>query len=294
MGEASQKSTSAHYTKSYQENQLEKYRARATNHWQYRIALANRMVHDIALPRLKPALLKNVVVVDVGCSIGTFALEFAKSGFRAFGMDFDQAALKMAAQLATEQGTQATFLCGDVSDWPVELPKIDIAICFDIFEHLHDDEIGSLLVALRRNLSEEGLLIFHTCPTEYQYIFSGHRLMAWPIIPFAWLSKDLFARVTKAYAALLDILFLIIRGKTHKEQIARDIHCNMLTKERMDAMLQRAGYEKIYLDTGHLFPNRTSRPRTQRWFRKQEITHPNLFGAYAVKKNPLTPVNPTP
>lgn len=280
MGEASQKSTSAHYTQSYQENQLEKYRARSTNHWQYRIALANRMVQNIVLPRVKKRLRAEVVVVDVGCSIGTFALEFAKSGFRAFGIDFDQIALKMAVQLATEQGVEATFLCGDVSHWPIELPKIDIAVCFDIFEHLHDDEIGSLLVALRRNLSGDGQLIFHTSPTEYQYIFFGHRLMAWPLIPFVWLSKGQFARLTKAYAAILDVIFLIIRGKTHKEWIARDIHCNMLTKERIDEMLQRAGYEKIYLDTAHLFPNRISRPRIKRWFSKHEITHPNLFGVY--------------
>ncbi len=34
--------------------------------------------------------------MDVGCSIGTFAIEFAAKGYRSFGIDFDQTALDIA------------------------------------------------------------------------------------------------------------------------------------------------------------------------------------------------------
>ena len=105
--------------------------------------MANRLVSQYALPRLGHKSTSDIIVTDVGCSIGTFAIEFAKLGYRSYGVDFDPEALTQARRLCEEEKTHAEFICGDIANWNKQLPPIDIAICFDIFEHLHDDELGS-------------------------------------------------------------------------------------------------------------------------------------------------------
>lgn len=93
-----------------------------------------------------------------------FAIQFNKLGFRTIGIDFDEEAIKIANQLNEKENTSAEFYVMDVANWKQELPSIDIAICFDIFEHLYDDEIGSLLYILSKQLLPKGCIIFHTLP----------------------------------------------------------------------------------------------------------------------------------
>ena len=75
--EAIPKQTSYEYGYQYQLTQAEKYRNRENNHWKYRIELANRLV-DEALKEMPPTS-RPRTLLDVGCSIGTFAIEFASS-----------------------------------------------------------------------------------------------------------------------------------------------------------------------------------------------------------------------
>ena len=90
------KATSYHYGEECQTQLAEKYRNRQSNHWKHRIELVHRLVSQYALSRLGHKSVSDVVVVDVGCSIGTFAIEFAKLGYRSYGVDFDPEALKLA------------------------------------------------------------------------------------------------------------------------------------------------------------------------------------------------------
>src|SRR6185503_17586263 len=87
------KATSYQYGEEYQTQLAEKYRNRHSNHWKVRVALANRLVSQYALPRLGHKSTSDIIVTDVGCSIGTFAIEFAKLGYRSYGVDFDPEAL---------------------------------------------------------------------------------------------------------------------------------------------------------------------------------------------------------
>ncbi len=272
------KDTSAYYGADYQQSQLQKFLSKEHSHWEQRVRLAHDLVDRYVLPRFSNRELSQICVVDVGCSIGTFAIEFAQRGFNSFGIDFDPEAIDVARDLGRKSNVNVRFVCGDVAQWPPEFPKIDVAVCFDIFEHLHDDELGALLTALRNQLSEHGCLVFHTFPTEYQYIFFSKKLLVVPMLPFAKLPLAWFARLTKAYASALDIASLIVRGKTRHERIALERHCNLLTKERLENILKRSGYEIVHLGTDNLFENRPNRPWTKRWFAKQSITHNNLFG----------------
>ncbi|VAX39411.1 hypothetical protein MNBD_PLANCTO03-445 [hydrothermal vent metagenome] len=116
------KSTTSHreslgsYGREYQLAQAEKYRNRAQNHWRHRIELGHRLVDEHVLARLPKQDPSKVTVVDIGCSIGTFAIEFARRGFRAIGVDFDAMAIDVARELAAEERVSPEFLVADVAE----------------------------------------------------------------------------------------------------------------------------------------------------------------------------------
>lgn len=275
------KETSYQYGKDYQAIQVEKYKNRENNHWKYRIKLGHDLVdkyHQL-FPSEKSS--KDTVVVDVGTSIGTFAIEFSKKGYKTFGVDFDEDALLIAKDLAKEEGVNPEFIKADISNWSEKFPLIDIAICFDIFEHLHDDELGSLLVSIRKNLAPNGCLVFHTFPTQYDYLIFGRPLLRYPLYIFSKFPQKYFVRILRAYAALFDIYLLLFRGLDYRDTIKTWSHCNPLTEVRLTEILKRAGYEINYIATSHLYPGDDG---IKSIFRKQKITERNMYGVVTAKK----------
>ena len=271
---------STEYGRDYQIKQANKYRNRNNNHWQKRITLSFDLVDKYIAKNLNKSP-QETIIADLGCSIGTFAIEFSKLGYEAFGVDSDPSALDVARQLAREENVSPKFICGDISEWSdISTSKIDIAICFDIFEHLHDNELGSFLQSVKRTLSKNGYLIFHTFPTQYDYIFFSNRRTYWPLLPFKNINPSRFNKLVKIYSSLLDIFLLTIKGRTHKERIKSSKHCNLLTKERLEGFFIRSGFKIIYLESSQLYPFKKDR---QKIFTKQPISYRNLFGVVKTK-----------
>ena len=229
------------YGEAYQRRQAEKFRGRKHNRWKVRCDLAHRLVDEHALPRLARARSGEpepgaVTVLDVGCSIGTFAIEMAHRGFNAFGVDLDETALTIARELADEEGVSPGFVLGDAADFSQSHGEIDIAIAFDIFEHLFDDQLGAMLVALRRQLAPGGSLVFHTFPSELDYLlFWGDERAAAFLEPFKDAEPAHFDRLVKTYAAMRNAWEVLNTGQTHSEKIAPTSHPNPLSAERLRA-----------------------------------------------------------
>lgn len=272
-GEGDQKQMANYYRKSKIPSE--------SNHEYLRVVLCHDLVEKCVRPRLSIESTKDITVVDICCSVGTFAIEFAKHGYQSYGIDFDPAAIKIARQLNEEEGTNATFVEMDVSDWNKNLPTIDIAICFDVFEHLHDDEIGALLFALKKQLSPEGCLVFHTLPQQYDYLFwNGSKgIVEFPPLlkPFKNLCPRRFSKIVKIYSLLRDIRNVYKEGLTYKESIKTSSHPNPLTSERLTDIMERAGYEILTIDTGFL-GNIQIGSRDKDAFLKQPMTHRSLYG----------------
>ena len=104
-----QKLTSYNYPDSYQQNQAKKFRNRYNNHWKFRLALMRKLTSKFSLPRIGKKDKKDITVGDIGCSIGTFAIEFAKLGYKSYGIDFDSKALKIAEELCEEENVNVKF-----------------------------------------------------------------------------------------------------------------------------------------------------------------------------------------
>jgi 2-polyprenyl-3-methyl-5-hydroxy-6-metoxy-1,4-benzoquinol methylase len=278
------KETSYGYGDAYQRQMLEYYRGLKTASAESAEAQTFHLVKGLIgeAHSRQGRRREETVVVDVGCSIGTFAIESSKMGFRSFGLDFDKSAIELARQLNEEEGASAEFHQMDVSDWRRDFPRIDIAVCADIFEHLHDDELGSLLVALRKSFSDDGVLVFHTAPQEFDYLFwrksgpKGVISLPWMFWPFRWLSDEHFTRVTRVAALVLDIWLVATRGKSYKEHIKKADHPNPLTTLRLSDILTRSGYEVVTMAT------RTSDsqidPRHRDLLRGRTVTHRSLYG----------------
>ncbi len=254
---------------------MDKYKNRDSNHRKSRIDLAHRLVDEFVLPRLTGKRLDEITLLDVGCSIGTFAIEFAKRGLRTFGIDFSPSAIDLARKLSKEEGVNAEFICGDIVNLRNELPRADIVSCFDIFEHLHDDELGALLKSLKDIMPDKGYIIFHTYPTQYDYIFFGKRLLRWPMVLFRSMPPKHFNIVVKAYAGIIDAAKLLFKGGTQRELIRSEAHCNPTTRERLTEIFERAGWELVFIETSHLYEYDKS---VQKTFSRQPIVHRDIQG----------------
>jgi len=279
------KETSYAYGEEYQKEMLEYYRESKRvsegNPNYLRVRLVKQLIED-AFQRLGQKSKQDTIVLDVGCSVGIIAIECAKMGFNTHGVDFDEHAIEIANRLNEEEGVQAQFHVMDVSHWTRELPPVDIAVCADIFEHLHDDELGSLLVQMRKSLSKSGLLVFHTFPQEYDYLLWKKRRdsevhdLRWPFIPFKFLPEKYFNRFVRIAALACDILLVALKGTTFKEHIAMTGHPNPLTKTRLIDILSRAGYEILTIETCSWEAQMLARHAV--FWRSHPITHRSIYG----------------
>lgn len=261
------------YNSTYVQAQLEKFHNRNNNHWRNHIRLAKQLASDYGPP--PPASL-----LDLGCSIGTFALEFATDGYDTIGLDFDPKALEVAKKLAKEMGVNPVWVCEDAGSFSLE-KKVDIVLCFDLLEHLPDDVIINALSCVRRNLKSNGLFIFHTFPTQYDHIFYKGALTCGPLVPFRSLSEKQFENMVRWYAGFLDIFYLLRYGKTHKRIIANTVHPNPLSKKRLQCFLKNAGFDILLFETdldsiNPLKPGQGT--LAKRFFVKQPVGCRSLWG----------------
>jgi 2-polyprenyl-3-methyl-5-hydroxy-6-metoxy-1,4-benzoquinol methylase len=286
----SPKETSYAYGEKYQLEQVLKHRNRYENHWKPRIALAHYLIDNYVLPTLGRSAAEEVNTLDVGCSIGTMAIEMALRGFKATGIDFDASALNIARNLAAEENVNVEFKQADVVELrKIDTGSIDIAICFDIFEHLHDDELGAVLQGIRQQLSKQGALIFYTFPLQFDYLFFSRDWLHWPLLPFKWFPSAIFDRIVYAYAYLLDTLLILATGRSYRDSIKKHSHCNPTTMSRLADILQRAGFSIKFIESGNILQ---FKPYVLRRFKKHSIAHRSLYGvAYAASQDNLVGVH---
>jgi 2-polyprenyl-3-methyl-5-hydroxy-6-metoxy-1,4-benzoquinol methylase len=169
----------------------------------------------------------------------------------------------------------------DVSEWSLDLPRMNVVICMDVFEHLHDDELGAMLQSIRKQMSEDGSLIFHTFPTQFDYLFhSSKGRYCIPLTPFRKIKTSAFARLVRAYAAMLDAYWILKTGRDRREMIKKKSHCNPLTRERLVDIALRAGFEIELMELEQLYPEHlfTGNPKAHARFNGHPISYRNLYG----------------
>jgi SAM-dependent methyltransferase len=93
-------------------------------------------------------------VLDAGCGTGYGSKILARAGADVVGVDIDPAALDEAREAAPER---VAFEMADARKLPFADAEFDVAVCFEVIEHVDDPE--SILDELRRVLRPDGLLV---------------------------------------------------------------------------------------------------------------------------------------
>jgi cyclopropane fatty-acyl-phospholipid synthase-like methyltransferase len=131
-----------------------------------RTRFARRRVANV-LSLLPP--LRGRRVLDLGCGMGTFAVEAARRGARATGLDFSAAALPAARRIAAEEGVAAGFVQADAAAMPFAAAAFDVIVAADFTEHLDDDTLERVLSDAYRVLAAGGTLVIYTPAPEHLF-----------------------------------------------------------------------------------------------------------------------------
>jgi ubiquinone/menaquinone biosynthesis C-methylase UbiE len=133
------------------------------------------------------------VLVDVGSGRGELLALAVKSGAaRAVGIEYAEAAVRLAQKTLAAQGAEAAeAIAGDARDLPLEDEMADLVTMLDVVEHLAPPELDAALREAHRVLKAGGRLLVHTFPSRTVYDVTYRiqrawlpwRLRTWPADP---------------------------------------------------------------------------------------------------------------
>ncbi|HYM15875.1 MAG TPA: methyltransferase domain-containing protein [Dehalococcoidia bacterium] len=126
-------------------------------------------------PRFVKALalagdLRGKRVLDVGCGRGELVIQSAMRGAEAWGIDYAQAAVDIAAaalstaDAALREHTHVEQM--DVKALRFDDGFFDVVFMMDVVEHLYPHELSRAFDELHRTLRPGGLLVMHTSPNK--------------------------------------------------------------------------------------------------------------------------------
>jgi SAM-dependent methyltransferase len=99
-------------------------------------------------------------VLDIACGPGYHALEFARRGVNAAGLDLRAEMVELALSKAANEGLEVDFFVGDMRSFDLAQP-VDLAICmFDSIDALlTNDDLIAHLRCVAANLTPGGLYV---------------------------------------------------------------------------------------------------------------------------------------
>jgi SAM-dependent methyltransferase len=152
-----------HYDDAYFDDLAARYRTRNR--------FARQRIANVL--RLLPTELTGLRLLDLGCGMGTFAIETARYGAVATGIDPAPAAVSAAARVAEAEASRASFVRADAAALPVASACCDVVLAADVTEHLDDETLARVLREALRSLREGGRLVLYT--PEQSHLFERLR-----------------------------------------------------------------------------------------------------------------------
>lgn len=114
---------------------------------------------------------RDLAVLDIGCGAGTFAMQWARQGYRAHGVDIGKPLIELAQRRAAEAGLDARFELASATHLPYADDSMDICALPQLLEHVQDWQ-GCLSEAARV-LRPGGVLYLSTtnvlCPLQNEF-----------------------------------------------------------------------------------------------------------------------------
>lgn len=257
------------YNPGYSASQLAKFMFRKGNHWRDRIEIAFDLVAKLEFGGKD--------VLDLGTSIGTYAVEFASRGYNVQAVDLDDKAIKIAGVMAKKYGLDIDFRVGDISDRSnFKACSFDIISAMDIIEHLPGPVLEKTIANCYHWLRPGGYLIYHTVPLKYDVVF--HKSPMWYLLaPVCFLPERVFNRLTDIDYKLYNSIQRIIKGKSYEDKIKETVHCNLQTRGSFIKILKGSGFHNVY-DRVCTTEERFKKGVKEVIFKNKEYYKKDLFG----------------
>ena len=184
-------------------------------------------------------------VLDFGCGRGALAIELAKRGVRALGIDFSQDAISFARsfvkQFPKDIQDRVDFRRMTIEEFAFER-SFNVIVFNQVFEHLHDWELGILLPKFKRALKPDGMLVIST--PNLNYIRFLYPLKRTTEFPFKILKELLrLARGKSKHAGSLSSFLREIFKIRYPESEHTRLHINLQTPAGIRRALERQGFQ---------------------------------------------------
>lgn len=192
------------------------------------------------LPHIGPV--RGLKVLDLGCGSGDLSIFLAKNGASVVGIDYSKDAIQLAKQnlefQKTEVQNNVKFYKKDARFIKFKKNTFDMIVSIDLFEHIHGDQLESVVEKATKVLKPGGILVVHTEPNKV-YLNFTHPYYIYPISQLLIIVNKLVFR--KDYPGLPKDP----RNKYHKEQ-----HVNEPTLFYLKDLFKRHGYKGKIISIG--------------------------------------------
>lgn len=201
-----------HYDAEYFEGHLARYHSVV---YSQRVKHVDAFMGDVA----------GRTVLDLGCGVGWFGDMARQRGARVVGLDFAEAALRLAA----EHHPEIALVRGDATRVPFPDAAFDLVLLNDIIEHLAEEPGRAMIAETFRVLKPGGALIVDTDNDAFLMQRKGFKRLN------EWLERD-----TPQKRALVEI---------KKTFTAPTLHIKIYTTDELRDLLTSCGYGIERFDT---------------------------------------------
>lgn len=247
-----------------------------------------QFIHDFAA-----GYLNGHAVLDLGCGVGTFALDFAKRGCQTVGLDISPRSIQACVENQKKLNIEnATFIKADIQENVFQPESFDSIIAADIIEHLNPILLRKALENCFMWLRKGGALVIHTFPTRYYYQVMTPASLA--LLPLMWMSSYNAERYVRfLHKTFFNMISLVVFRKTIHRYFATRGHCNPPHPKAFYNIVKNAGftikkYELFDLPLSVLRMNQPSFSFLKSIINKQDILKSSI-GVVAVKPGDEVP-----
>ncbi len=183
-------------------------------------------------------------VLDFGCGRGALAIALAQKGCTALGIDFSQDAIDFAREylrhFPEEVHRRVEFKRMEMNELNFKA-EFDAVIFNQVYEHLHDWELETLIPKFKRALKPGGTLVISTPNLNYiRYLFPLKRVAEFP---FKIIKETLRvirgkSKHTSSASAFLKEIFKI----RYPESEHTRLHINLQTPRSIRDFMKRNGF----------------------------------------------------
>lgn len=122
---------------------------------------------DVVVSIVGTLVMKNGVILDVGCGWGNLVLSLLKEGYDAYGIDVSDSCITRAREKLKHLSKESHVQLADIATYQGS-SSFDCIVMDNVIEHIHPDETIDVLCNCRRMLNSRGCLLILT-----PHVFSG-------------------------------------------------------------------------------------------------------------------------